>query len=286
MKLLIVFLIQIFISTNLCAIELLSEKEFTQKYITSLMKQNKDIEIISTSTLKVIFKLKQSEEQQSFLDNAYLNYKSNPSDIDEILERYGLSMLASIDAEDSQFTKDKILPVLKDYLYIKQTKELMKDKSNVDDELLVYEKLNEILYIVYAFDTLESIRFLSSSDLERLDIKKSQLKEIAIHNLLNSMPQIQTQGDTSGLSMIIADGNYEASFLLVDELWTKENFPVKGDIVVYIPSRDTVLVTGSEDKENLDKIHTIMYSPEQAWPYIVADVGFIRTGSVWVEYKK
>ena len=68
-------------------------------------------------------------------------------------------------------------------------------------------------------------------------------------------------------------------------MWTKDQFPVKGDIVVYVPSRDTVLITGSEDEEGLSRIKEIISDPENNWSHIVAEVGFIRINDKWEVYK-
>jgi hypothetical protein len=50
---------------------------------------------------------------------------------------------------------------------------------------------------------------------------------------------------------VLLDENYEASILLIDEYWTRKNFDVAGDIVVFVPARNVVMVTGSEDEEGL-----------------------------------
>lgn len=85
--------------------------------------------------------------------------------------------------------------------------------------------------------------------------------------------------------MLVADGTYEASLILFDGIWTKEQFPVKGDIVIYVPSRDLVLITGSEDKANLAKVHDIVYDQDTQWSHIVAETGFIRVGNNWQEFQ-
>ncbi len=256
-------------------------------YIEKLNINENKIEIVKISSLHVTFIIKgNATEQQSYLDNAYREYKNSPLEIDDILNRYGSSMLSTISTIDTQYTKESILPIIKDFLFIKNAHDQMQKYDNVKIIPLIYEKLNDVLYIVYAFDTRENIRYLSQNDLKLLKLDKTQLLKIAKNNLLNYLPEIQTQGDTSELSVVIADGNYEASLLLIDDLWNKNNFPVKGNIVVYIPNRDTVLVTGSDDKINLDKIHEIVYSPNVEWPHIVAEVGFIRSGNTWIEFKR
>jgi len=58
---------------------------------------------------------------------------------------------------------------------------------------------------------------------------------------------------SDGVYMFTAGGNYEASIILLDSLWTKENLPVKGDFVIAIPSRDVLMITGSNDKAGINE---------------------------------
>ena len=85
--------------------------------------------------------------------------------------------------------------------------------------------------------------------------------------------------------MLVADGNYEASFFLVDGLWSKKTFPVKGDIVVHIPARDTVLITGSEDAQGLETVAGILSQNLDKWDHPITNVGFIRKNDTWNIYK-
>ena len=49
--------------------------------------------------------------------------------------------------------------------------------------------------------------------------------------------------------MISGDGNYDASLILLDSIWTRGDLDVKGEIVIAIPTRDILLVTGTGNPE-------------------------------------
>jgi len=228
--------------------DILSKKEFSERYREAVSKMHPDarFEMIGDLELKII--LPEGKEQTSFLNNAYADYSNNPSEIDSVLHTYAESLSLSKKLEEETFSNEQIFPVIKDFRYIEQVN-YMFEKSG--SKGLVYEKLNDVLYILYAFDTPKSIRFMAENDLVSTDLNKSELLEVSKNNLQKNIPNLRLEGDPSSLSMLVADGTYESSFLLFDNLWTKEQFPVKGNIVVYVPSRDLVLITGSEDKENL-----------------------------------
>ena len=150
---------------------------------------------------------------------------------------------------------------------------------------MVYEQLNDVLYVLYAFDTPKAIRFMTTGDLVKLGLEKDELLELSKANLRRSVPDLRSQGNPETLSILLADGTYEASFMLIDGLWTKEQFPVKGDIVVYVPTRDLVLITGSDDKESLMKVHEIVYDPSNQWSHMISNEGFVRKDNQWHVFK-
>ncbi len=268
----------LFCVTTVMASDPMSKSEFTDRYAQAVTRAHPDAKVNIASELEVKIVMPGGDELTSFLDNAYTDYRNQPDNLEGILNTYIglLPMAAGSNTED--YAKERIFPVIKDRLYIKQAGELLqKDDKN----RLVYEQLNDILYIVYAFDTPSAIRFLTEEDLGRLGIERNELKELAMSNLKDALPDIQLEGDPSRLSMIVADGNYEASLLLADKLWTKDHFPVKGDIVVYVPARDVVLITGSEDTTNLAKAYDIVNNPAQEWSHMITNEGFIRTNGKW-----
>lgn len=51
--------------------------------------------------------------------------------------------------------------------------------------------------------------------------------------------------------MVTSHAEYGASLILVDSIWSGDQVKVNGDIVVAVPAKDVVLVTGSRDRKNL-----------------------------------
>ncbi len=281
-KLIILVAALFFGATIAMASDLISKSEFTDKYVQTVVRIHPDAQASIASELEVKIVMPGGKELTSFLDNAYTDYSNQPDNLEGILATYIGLLPAAVESDTADYGKEHIFPVIKDRLYIEQTGKLLeKDGKNK----LVYEQLNDILYIVYAFDTPTAIRFLSEEDLGKLGIERNGLRELAMSNLKDALPEIQLKGDPSSLSMIIADGNYESSLLLADKLWTKDQFPVKGDIVVYVPTRDVVLITGSEDATNLSKAYDIVNNPEQEWSHMITSEGFVRVNGKWQVFK-
>ena len=70
--------------------------------------------------------------------------------------------------------------------------------------------------------------------------------------------------------MLLADGNYESSMILLD-IWNEENFKVNGDFVVGIPSRDLLIITGKNDAENIKKLKQTISEINENGDHLVSE---------------
>jgi uncharacterized protein YtpQ (UPF0354 family) len=86
--------------------------------------------------------------------------------------------------------------------------------------------------------------------------------------------------------MITAGGNFEASLILLDDIWTKENMPVDGQIVIAIPTRDLLLVTGSKNIEGISKIKSMAAEAWGQGPYQLLPDLFIWNGKRFEPYNQ
>jgi uncharacterized protein YtpQ (UPF0354 family) len=84
-------------------------------------------------------------------------------------------------------------------------------------------------------------------------VERPELRALACENLKRLLPKIERHG-TGGVYMVTAGGDYEASLLLLDSIWSGGEMEVKGEVVVAIPTRDLLLVTGSKDSEGIEKV--------------------------------
>lgn len=270
-----------FFISSVAAESTLDESAFTQRYVKAVITKAEVASAQIKGRLEVEMTYSGGGTSTTYLDNAYMNYLSDPEELDVIIEAYISALTKSSSDAKANMDKANIFPVIKDSGYINHITELMSE----DGELpFFYEKLNNVLYILYAIDTPSSIKFMPKEDIANLDVKEEELRNLSMSNLMNAIESLQIKGDPSTISMVVADGTYEASFLIYDALWTKETFPVKGDIVVYVPSRDVVIVTGSEDADSLATVKGIVHNPENKWSHAVTNIGFIRKENKWVKF--
>ncbi|MEO0615773.1 MAG: DUF1444 family protein [Pseudomonadota bacterium] len=267
------------------AAEVLDEQAFTERYAALVVSTFEGAQVGVVGPLEVRVTGVGDETSTSFLDNAYGVYLSDPAELDVVLQRFVDSAGAMFAEQDNAGDIDSLFPVIKDMSYIAQIRELMRTTEGADPDApfpLYFEPLNRDLVVMYAFDSEASIRFASGEDIEALGIEGRELQIRALDNLLAYLPEIGREGDDS-LSMIVADGNYEASLLLYDEIWSRDVFRVAGDIVIFVPARDVLIVTGSEDQDGLARARDLVADNE--FSYAISPHAYVRTADGWSRFE-
>ena len=138
--------------------------------------------------------------------------------------------------------KEEIFPLVRTTSFIEEL------KAEIPD--LLYENINSELGVIYLVRD-EKIS-LTMGDLRNLHLDMLALKSLAVQNLIN---QIEVGVEEEGNRYtIVADGKFEASFLVVSDLWSKDNIPVEGTITVGVPANNVLLITGSANPNDMNWI--------------------------------
>jgi uncharacterized protein YtpQ (UPF0354 family) len=246
----------------------LSESEFSEKFFAELKRKVKGLELVSINDLEVTTKLKNSDNYRHFLDNSYAEYKNEPKDLKNVIEKYTL-VSKELFLPEEPVKLERVVPIIKDKRYLIESSKLVENFENTH----VYEKYNSELYIFYAEDKENSISYLTKERIEELNIGIEKLKEKAIENLNSIVSKMESHGE-KGYFMLTAGGDYETSLLLFD-IWNKENFPVDGELIIGIPARDIVLITGTNEKENIEKLKNSIGEINENGDHLVSDKIFI-----------
>jgi uncharacterized protein YtpQ (UPF0354 family) len=87
------------------------------------------------------------------------------------------------------------------------------------------------------------------SDLERLEISRRRLRRQAQGNLEEMLDSVNIYGQPPAL--MLSFNGLESSVLLVDEFWESLAESVPGELVLGVPARDVVILTGSHSRGGL-----------------------------------
>ena len=262
----------------------LSRDAFTQEFATLLRAAlpNHKIEIVEALQIRVTDS--KGEDSTAFLDNAYNEYTADPDARQELIEHRVAAWVESLAGDDVPLDPKNIVPIIKDRGWVEQAISMSKSRGAAADEVQVFEELNEELVIVYAEDTPRNVRYFSAKDLAKAGVERSKLRALAITNLRRVLPKIEPHHGPV-YSMLTADGNYEASLLLFEELWVRSDFKVDGDIVVAIPSRDVLLITGSRNAEGVARLREISDQITSEGTYTISDQLFVYRKGVFRRFE-
>jgi uncharacterized protein YtpQ (UPF0354 family) len=256
----------------------LSEKDFGKKYFDKLSKKVQGLKFISLEGLELRTKVDGQDEMRHLLDNSYAEYKNDPKDLDEIIEKYTNASKELFEPKEA-VRLDRIVPIVKDQRFINETLKLNPD---FEKDFLI-ERYNDELFIFYAENRETTIGYLKRDEIESLNVEFEGLKEKAIQNLGELATKIERHGE-DGQFMLTMGGDFESSLILL-KIWDKENFPVKGEVVIAIPARDLVLITGSDDSENIEKVKAKVREINETGDHVVSDRLFILRNDKFETYE-
>ncbi|MCB1079848.1 MAG: DUF1444 family protein, partial [Verrucomicrobiae bacterium] len=260
----------------------LSPGDFTDLYLAYLKQAAPNASFERLGDLELKVRMEDGSSHSVFLDNAFNQYENDPQQRDEILETYISSFLEVTSHREAAIDPKRIVPVIKDRGWLEGIQETLRERGGESDDLPAYvcDPYNSELTIFYAEDSPKNIRYLTEEAFGKLGIDRESLPTLALENLLGLIGEIEVMGG-DGLYMITAGGDYEASLLLVDQVWNPEAMPVDGDYIAAIPARDLLIVTGSENAEAIGRLREMAGESAASFSYPLTPVLFIRRNGVF-----
>lgn len=136
------------------------------------------------------------------------------------------------------------------------------------------------LAVVYAVGPPHSNRLLSYEDLDRLGWNRQMLRRRAVETLDQRRDSVRIHGRPPAL--MLSFGGLESSLLLARGIWDELDEIVPGDVVVGVPARDVVIVTGSRSPSGLERVRRAvdrMFFARQRHP--LSGHLLVRRGRAW-----
>ena len=141
MKIIIIAFVWLFVSSSFAEI-VLDESAFTQRYAKAMNIREDGVRADIKGRLEVEMTYSNGETSTAYLDNAYMNYRSSPGELDAIINAYINALTKSSSDVKSNIEKEHIFPVIKDRGYMEQITKLM-NHSSKGELPFYYEKLND-----------------------------------------------------------------------------------------------------------------------------------------------
>ncbi len=239
------------------------------------------VDVIGDLELKVTNA--EGRDSTPFLYNAYDAYLQEPAAKADLIHRFAAAALETATAGHSGVDRSRIVPVIKDRPWLAEIRQAMLHRGATKLPEAVYDDFTPDLVIAYAEDSPRNMRYLTPKNLEDTGIDRKELRALACENLKRLLPKIERHG-ANGLYMLTAGGNYEASLLLLDSIWSGGQMDVRGDIVVAIPTRDLLLVTGSQNPEGIKKVKEMANEASIKGPYRLTPKLFVYRNGQFGEF--
>jgi uncharacterized protein YtpQ (UPF0354 family) len=264
---------------------LITKKEFTKIYLDSLVREfpKAKFEIADDSTIICKYS---GGNMRLASENIYAEYKLESDSIGQIVGKYVSSLKESFiePGYSEKIDVSRIVPTIKSSRYITDLEEQSRQMGGPQKTEWVYEKYNEDLIVVYMIDGEKQMAGLTKANLDTLHLTMDSIRAIAPRNLLRILPELKiTKGN--GVYLPIAGADYDASFILLPNIMNRTNFPVNGDWVIAIPSRDILLITGSKDQPGIDNIRGQCKEIYAGGGHLVSPFLFKWNGKKFERYK-
>lgn len=230
----------------------LPKRDFTQKLARALQDNFSDRKVIVEGELKLKI-TKNNSSLSCDLGNLYGDCLLYSDKQDPLIEQYILGVIDNFnEIEDSKGRLDpqRIVPIIKTNRWLESV------RQSHPEMLVTYDELNDDLIVLYAVDTEENMLYHGADEFEKIGLSGHELREVAVKNLRRIVPEMKVEQitldagiapDELNVYKLHADGYYDTSLLLFDEIWSSGMIPVNGDLVVAVPARGELFVAGSED---------------------------------------
>lgn len=270
---------------------LLGSEAFTARYVDKVGAEKPDVEILSQGDLELEVEV-DGQKISIGLDNAYRQYQSDPEGLDRILHAH-VSTIGSWRTEQDTETTGSIRPVIKSDDYLAELRNMVDAQGGSGDELpIIYSELADDLNILYVLDTEYSMSMIDRKSADEMRLSEPGLRAIAVENLKDFFADIaisvESMETSAGgmIAYLVADGNYEASAILIDELIDALDESLQGELIVFVPARDLFIVTGTEEPGGFAAANEVATKLFNESAYVISPHAYVIDDGNWVHYQR
>jgi hypothetical protein len=153
------------------------------------------------------------------------------------------------------------------------------------DQAAVRDESFAGLAVVYTFGPDFGRRVVTHADLGQLQLRPQMLRQSAFQHLEVLSSRAEFHGQPPAL-MLSFEG-LESSLLLANDFWARLEGAVPGELVVGVPSRDCVVVTGSQSGPGLEKakrcVERVFYA---GGDHLISRGLLVRRGGAWEPFDR
>jgi uncharacterized protein YtpQ (UPF0354 family) len=266
-------LIAAFLFCSAALAQTLAPQAFTERFAQALGAAVPSATVTIRQDLQLTLKRADGSSADVNLTNIYGEYKGQPERFDDLVAVFANALKNPV---PPKLERTRIVPMIKDRAWLDEIAPIFQKRGSEP----LFESFNKELVVAYAEDSDTRARYLDA----REDVgDRNDLRALAVSNLKRILPKIMMRMHDDELAIITAGGNYEPSLLLFEDIWSSGQIKVDGDIVVAIPARDTLLVTGSKSRKGLKNLRGLVAKLADG-PYRITTSLFVYRAGRFVRF--
>lgn len=147
------------------------------------------------------------------------------------------------------------------------------------------DEYNSELCVTYTFGPQFGRRLVTHADLEQLGMAVRALRRAALDHLEVLSSRAEFHGQPPAL-MLSFDG-LESSLVFATDFWTRLSGALPGELVIGVPARDVVIVTGSKSQAGLEKarrcVDRVFFAGGE---HLITRTLLVRRGAGWEPFDR
>lgn len=147
------------------------------------------------------------------------------------------------------------------------------------DDFPVFEPFVGVLRVAYVLDAGGTLRLLTEGEVREAGLASDELRRAALSNLQTRFGETGVRLAPYGrIVAVLADGNFEATMMLWDDLWPHLHERLGPELYAVAPARDILAVAGPDGVRELREVVA------RAWPggdHLLTRGVFVRVEGAW-----
>jgi Tfp pilus assembly protein PilF len=173
-------------------------------------------------------------------------------------------------------------PVLKNAEFLKEIGQRFAVSNGPVKKLPIFRPLAADIVVVLGIDSERTIQFVSADEGKQYGLTDDELLEAAKKNLRERVSAVKLI-DVGPVKLIDFDTSYNASLVLIDEIWSTVAPGAGDDLIVAVPARDAIAFGRASNQQSVTALRRLATIPAQA--YGISSVLLQRQGKGWVVFK-
>jgi len=154
-----------------------------------------------------------------------------------------------------------------------------------DDDAPVMRQFLPGLLTTYVIDAGDTFAYVQGRDLRRAVVSEEELHRQAVVNLAALAEHQLTIRENGTVSALFLDGNFEASLLLLDDLWTNRLRDYARDPIVAVPARDILAFSDVESAAGVAELRAVVKRVWSSCDHLLSENLYRRVDGRWRVYR-